>query len=195
MGAILETAVTCSCEHYLRPVPPARAHAFQHPPVVFSSSFCAQQTHKKYQPRAREMFRDMRAQGINPSPQATAALIRALARAGGDSDEAVSLLADMRAADSRGRGRRGRAGGEDGDGQTEEAVVATEAQSAGFSGAIEACAAAGEWQKAVSLLDEMRLVSWAIERERRGGERERERERGHFDMVVVVEYWSRVGEK
>lgn len=100
------------------------------------------------------MYDYMRSYGIMPPPEATAALIRALARGGGGSGETLSLLADMRrAADSRGKGRR--AARAEGDGR---AAMMT-AQSAGYSGAIEACAAAGEWQKAVTLLDDMRNVS------------------------------------
>lgn len=111
------------------------------------------------------MFDEMRGAGIHPSPEATAALIRSLAKGGHGSSEAVRLLGDMRAAEgtSGGRGRAYRGGGGveeagDEDGEGGRGRGRREAQTAGFAGAIEACATFGEWQKAVSLLDEMREV-------------------------------------
>lgn len=96
----------------------------------------------------------MRTDGIAPPPEASAALIRALARGGGGSAEALSLLADLKASAGRRRGRREDTGeGGRGGGRNDAARLV------GYNGAIEACAGAGEWQKAVSLLDEMRLVS------------------------------------
>ncbi|CBJ32111.1 conserved unknown protein [Ectocarpus siliculosus] len=112
--------------------------------------------------RSRQLFDEMRSRGISPPAEATAALIKALAKGGRGSSEALRLLGDMRAA-AQG-GAAGRSGGvylgdgmpSDGmDGAAREKSEAA-AQSLGFEGAIEACAVNGEWQKAVSLLDEMR---------------------------------------
>lgn len=114
------------------------------------------------------MFDEMRSNGIVPPPEATAALIKALAKGGRGSSEALRLLGDMRAQAStpqqqqqQGGGGRVYLGGMSGGAAEAEADrerSEAAAQSAGFGGAIEACAANGEWQKAVSLLDEMRLV-------------------------------------
>ncbi|CAM9386504.1 unnamed protein product [Scytosiphon promiscuus] len=120
--------------------------------------------------RSRQLFDEMRSRGITPPAEATAALIKALAKGGRGSSEALRLLGDMRASSSStmygggGGGGRGAFGGGDaysGGGYGEGGVAdggkaAAAAQSAGFGGAIEACAVNGEWQKAVSLLDEMR---------------------------------------
>eukprot|EP00904_Undaria_pinnatifida_P005078 jgi/Undpi1/16/HiC_scaffold_1.g00016.m1 len=98
----------------------------------------------------------MRAGGITPPPEATAALIRALAKGGRGSTEALRLLGDMQAsprAGGRGPRRSPESGGGGGGGWEDRDAAA---RSAGFDGAIEACAVNGEWQKAVSLLDEMR---------------------------------------
>lgn len=100
----------------------------------------------------------MRAGGITPPPEATAALIRALAKGGRGSTEALRLLGDMQAsprAGGRGPRRSPESGGGGGGGWEDRDAAA---RSAGFDGAIEACAVNGEWQKAVSLLDEMREV-------------------------------------
>lgn len=120
--------------------------------------------------RSREIFDEMRGKGIS-SPEATAALIKALAKGGKNSSEALRLLGDMRAAAQGGGGRRGGGyeagvylGGMPGGIAEMEAArekSEAEAQGAGFEGAIAACAVNGEWQKAVSLLDEMRQV-WVL---------------------------------
>lgn len=109
------------------------------------------------------MFDEMRSNGIAPPPEATAALIKALAKGGRGSSEALRLLGDMRASASmpqQGGGRVYLGGMPGGAAEAEADRERSEAaaQSAGFEGAIEACAVNGEWQKAVSLLDEMRLV-------------------------------------
>lgn len=100
------------------------------------------------------MFDEMCSAGIAPTPQTTSALIRALAKAGRGPAEAVRLLGDMRAAEGRGRQRDARGTGETGG----TVVTDAEARREGFGGVIEACVVVGDWQKAVSLLDEMRKV-------------------------------------
>lgn len=100
------------------------------------------------------MFDEMCSAGIAPTPQTTSALIRALAKAGRGPAEAVRLLGDMRAAEGRGRQRDARGVGEAGG----TVVTDAEARREGFGGVIEACVVVGDWQKAVSLLDEMRKV-------------------------------------
>lgn len=119
-------------------------------------------------PRSRQLFDEMRSRGISPPAETTAALIKALAKGGRGSSEALRLLGDMRAASAAAAqgGAAGRSGGVYvGGGMPSEGMEAAArekseaaAQSLGFEGAIEACAANGEWQKAVSLLDEMRQV-------------------------------------
>lgn len=119
----------------------------------------ATHAHKnKLKNRARQMFDEMRAGGIVPPPEATAALIRALARGGQGSTEALRLLGDMRAGPGGGRAGGGGSGSGREGGRGGSSSDAAAAHKAGFSGAIEACAMNGEWQKAVSLLDEMRQV-------------------------------------
>ena len=113
------------------------------------------------------MFDDMRGKGIAHPPEATAALIKALAKDGRGSSEA-RLIGDMRAASAQQRGGGGvylggmTAGMAEAEEEREAAAAREErgasVQSAGFEGAIEACAANGAWQKAVSLLDDMYLV-------------------------------------
>ncbi|CAM9346947.1 unnamed protein product, partial [Ectocarpus sp. 8 AP-2014] len=116
--------------------------------------------------RSRQLFDEMRSRGISPPAEATAALIKALAKGGRGSSEALRLLGDMRAASAAAAqgGTAGRSGGVylrggmPSEGMEAAAREKSEAaaQSLGFEGAIEACAVNGEWQKAVSLLDEMR---------------------------------------
>ena len=108
--------------------------------------------------RARLVFDEMRAGGITPPPEATAALIRALAKGGRGSTEALRPLGDMQASAGAGGRVQRRSTGTEGGGGGGWEDRDTVARSAGFGGAIEACAVHGEWQKAVSLLDEMREV-------------------------------------
>ncbi|CAM9389043.1 unnamed protein product, partial [Discosporangium mesarthrocarpum] len=117
--------------------------------------------------RARNLFREIQEQGIVPSPGVYAAMMKTLAREGTKEAamEAMALLEmgiEQIGGEGRGRGRgdgrgRGKGGGGSGEGDptASDSVPALEV----YAGAIEACAGAGDWQEAVTILDKMRAVN------------------------------------